>query len=245
MKDKVIAIDGLSYVGKSTIAQALAKLTHYPYINTGHMYRSVAKFVLDEGIPVEDKSNLIAVTRGIKIEFQNKQERLRTLVNGQDWTAAIDEEATIRFAPKIAAIPEIREILTQRQRQYAQKQMIIMEGRDIGTVVFPLAQWKFFISAGFEVRARRMHKRLSQEDKKKIRLDDPDFLERLRRLDGADLNRPVAPLRKAEDAVEYDNSNSPSEEEDAVILHYCLRHPDRIQNHFIAHTEETLRTASQ
>ena len=242
-KQKVIAIDGLSYVGKSTIARSLAKLTHYTYINTGHMYRGAARLALELGISPEDKTGLIRITEGMKLEFLNDGGDLKTMVNGKDWTKAVDDEAAIRFAPRLAAMPEIRTILTERQRQYAKSQMIIMEGRDIGTVVFPNAEWKFFISAGFEIRVQRMYKRLLEEEKKRFRWDDPKFLEKLTALDESDLNRPVAPLRKAEDAIEYDNSSSPTEEDDALILYYCLKHPAAVQKKFIAHSEETLNQA--
>ena len=243
MKQNVIALDGLSYVGKSTIAQSLAKLTGYSYINTGHMYRAVAKLALERGIPAGNVEVLSAMTRGMEIHFENSPVQPRTIVNGQDWTTAMDDDRTVRFAPQIAALPAIRDILTEQQRTMAQKTTIIMEGRDIGTVVFPQAKWKFFVSASFEIRARRMYKRLPPELKAKISLTDPAFLDKLRLLDESDLNRPVAPLRKAEDAIEYDNSTSPTEMEDALILYYCLHHPDAVENHFIPYGLETLRAA--
>lgn len=243
MKQNVIAIDGLSYVGKSTIAQSLAKLTQYSYINTGHMYRAVAKLALDRSIPAGDLERLLSMTRGMKIHFENSPVQPRTIVNGQDWTTAMDDDRTVRFAPQIAAIPQIRDILTEQQRAMAQKTTIIMEGRDIGTVVFPHAKWKFFVSASFEVRARRMYKRLPEELKAKISLNDIAFLDKLRLLDESDLNRPVAPLRRADDAIEYDNSESPTETEDALILFYCLQHPEAVKNRYIAHSPETLQSA--
>jgi cytidylate kinase len=243
MKQNVIAIDGLSYVGKSTIAQSLAKLMRYSYINTGHMYRAIAKLALGRGIPASDIKGLTAMTRDTRIHFENSPSQPRTIVNDQDWTTAMDDDRTVRFAPQIASIPEIRNILTEQQRAMAQKTTIIMEGRDIGTVVFPHAKWKFFISASFEIRVRRMYKRLPSEMKAKISMSDPAFLDKLRLLDAADLNRPVAPLRRAEDAIEYDNSNSPTEEEDALILYYCLRQPDTVRDRYIAHDPETLEKA--
>jgi cytidylate kinase len=183
------------------------------------------------------------MTREMKIHFENSPGQPRTIVNGQDWTTAMDDDRTVRFAPQIAALPQIRDILTEQQRAMAQKTTIIMEGRDIGTVVFPHAKWKFFVSASFEVRARRMYKRLPLELKAKISLSDPEFLDKLRLLDESDLNRPVAPLRKAKDAIEYDNSTSPTEIEDAMILYYCLNHPEAVKDRYIAHGPETLRVA--
>lgn len=224
-KQSVVAIDGLSYVGKSTIARELANLTGYTYVNTGHMYRAVARLALKRNILPEDREKLVQLTQSADIRFQSTNGILRTMVNGEDWTHAVDEEQTIQFAPTIAAIPEVRNILTERQREYAQKDVIIMEGRDIGTIVFPHAQWKFFVSASFEVRAKRMYKRLPQEEKKKISIRDENFLQRLRALDHSDLSRTVAPLKKAEDAIEYDNSESPDEIEDAWILYYVMNMP--------------------
>ncbi len=242
MTDNVITIDGLSYVGKSTIARSLAKLTGFTYINTGHMYRALAKLVLDHGL-MKDMKRLLHLANEMKFEFRYHSDGSHIIVNGKDWTAAVDDEAVVRFAPEIAVIPEIRNILTQRQKEYAHTKTIIMEGRDIGTAVFPNARWKFFVSASFEVRAKRMHKRLSPEEQSKTRLDDPMFLERLKRLDDSDLNRPISPLRKAENAIEYDNSLSPTEEEDALILFYGCQCPKEIINDYMAYSDATLQKA--
>lgn len=243
MKDNVIAVDGLSYVGKSTIARCLAKLTGYTHLNTGHMYRAVAKLVLDRRLDLNKLFRLLPLVEELNIEFIHDEKGSRTMVDGQDWTSAIDEQTTIQFAPRVAVIPEIRDILTRKQREYAKTQTIIMEGRDIGTLVFPHARWKFFVSASFEVRARRMFKSLKPEERSKIKLNDPLFLDRLRRLDDSDLNRPVAPLRKAADAIEYDNSLGPTEVEDALVLYYCLARPNEIINNFISYSDAVLKKA--
>ena len=245
MQENVIAIDGYSYVGKSTIARSLARRTGFTYINTGHMYRAVAKRVLDDRIPLEDKKNLLAMVENTTFEFRNAGKECRTIVNGLDWTTALDGDATIRQTPPIAAMLEVRDILTQRQREFASRQTIIMEGRDIGTIVFPKAQWKFFVTAGFEVRTMRIYKSLSPEEKKKVSANDAKFVERLKYLDQTDLNRTVAPLRKALDAIEYDNSGSPSEEEDAIILHYCMVGLEPNVSKLVRYSQEFLQNAQR
>ena len=120
-------------------------------------------------------------------------------------------------ASYIAKIPALREILTSLQRGYAERETIIMEGRDIGSEVFPDAEWKFFVTASLEVRARRMLKMMDAEERKKV-ADANELIPKVRELDQNDMQRAIAPLRQAKDAIVYDNSDSPTAEQDAQVL---------------------------
>lgn len=220
-KENVIAIDGVAYSGKSTIASALARLTGYHYVNTGHMYRAVARLALQKALDLRDPSQIANLARRMKFEFKNKGMDLQTWVNGINWTAQLDRYEIVQAASQIAAYPEVRKILTQRQRAFAGKKMIIVEGRDIGTTVFPKARWKFFIMASLEVRARRMIKLMSDEERK-AKPSLKVLVRRIHEIDERDRQRVVSPLRVAKDALFYDNSAIPSPEQDALILAYYL-----------------------
>jgi CMP/dCMP kinase len=221
---EVIAIDGVSYVGKSQIAKALSRLLGFSYVNTGHMYRALAKLALKDGVGADNKDLLLKILNKTSIEFSVRDEEWRTIVNNDDWTDALDHSEIVIFSSKIAAIPEIRWILTEKQRHYALKQTIIMEGRDIGSVVFPNARWKFFITATAEVRAKRMQKMMRNEIN--MGFSSTQLIEKVKGIDEADRNRKIAPLIEGRDALIYDNSESPSAEEDALILRYHINHCD-------------------
>jgi len=217
MSARVIAIDGPAYVGKSSISKALAELTGFTFINTGHMYRAVAKNCLDRGVSTEDESSVVAIAQEIRIDFKRAGADTLTWVDGEDMTHALNAPEIVLYASRIAKMPVLREILTSLQRGYAQRQTIIMEGRDIGSQVFPDAEWKFFITASLEVRARRMLKMMDPETRKKYS-DARQLIPKIRELDKNDTEREIAPLRQAEDAIVYDNSDSPTAAQDAEVL---------------------------
>ena len=227
MSANVIAIDGPSYVGKSTISKSLAELMGYTFINTGHMYRTIAKKCLDAKIASENRSVVCELAGKTDIQFRTTSEGTLTFVDGEDWTAKLGAAEIVLFASKIAPIPELRELLTAMQRTYAQKQTIVMEGRDIGSVVFPDALWKFYVTASKEIRAWRMYKLMTPEEKKAC-ADHHVLIPKIEELDDSDMNRAIAPLKKADDAIVYDNSDSPSEKQDALILQYYLTHGEEI-----------------
>jgi len=220
--DNVIAIDGVAYSGKSTIASALARLMGYRYVNTGHMYRAVAKLALDAGLDLADERQVAELARRMRVEFKNRAGELQTWVNGKNWTLRLDHYEIVQGASRVAACEEVRRILTKTQRSFSGKHMIIMEGRDIGTSVFPKARWKFFITASLEVRARRMVKLMSAAEKRK-KSPLKVLMRRVHEIDERDRQRTVSPLRVAKDALLYDNSRIPSPDQDALILEYYLR----------------------
>ncbi len=233
MKDKakVIAIDGPSYVGKSSISKALSELTGFTYVNTGHMYRAVAKKCLELRISAEDESSVIGIAQETQIDFKRAAADTLTLVDGNDVTHDLNAPEIVLNASKIAKIPALRVLLTSLQRGYAQKQTIIMEGRDIGSQVFPDAEWKFYITANLEIRASRMLKMMDDDARQKIK-DATVLIPKIKELDENDTNRPIAPLKKADDAIIYDNSDSPTAAQDAIVLNYYIKHFIEMKNNF-------------
>lgn len=214
---KVIAIDGPSYVGKSSISKALAALTGFTFINTGHMYRAVAMKCLRQGVSAEDEGSVTGIAKKTRIDFKRSGADTLTWVDGQDMTHALNAPEIVLCASRIAKIPALRGILTALQREYAERETIIMEGRDIGSEVFPDAEWKFFVTASLEARARRMLKMMDPEAHKKI-ADAIELIPKIQELDRNDRGRKIAPLRQAKDAIVYDNSDSPTAEQDAQVL---------------------------
>lgn len=219
MNDNIIAIDGYSYVGKSTIAQSLANQLDCVFINTGHMFRSVAKLSLKRKISATDVTRVTALAEDVQFNFVRSGKRCLTMVDGEDWTDVLDDVGIIEIASQIAKIAELRSVLVSKQRVFSKSEKIIVEGRDIGSVVFPEAKWKFFIKAGLDIRARRMGKVLRERSEN---LDMDVMKTKIQQLDEADLNRKIAPLTQAADAIVYDNSFSPTEDYDAFILKYYM-----------------------
>jgi cytidylate kinase len=205
----VIAIDGPAGAGKSTIASRLAKSFGYVNLESGAMYRALALKSLEAGVAVGDGAALLALANGSKIELQPTSEGNRVLLDGRDVSARIRERDVTDAASRISTHPEVREWMVSRQREMGVSGGVIMEGRDIGTVVFPDAEVKIFLDADSSVREGR---RVSQANAQ----DDPARAEKLkqelRERDRRDSTRAVAPLRAAEDAIHIDSSTLTIEE---------------------------------
>ena len=227
MSSNVIAIDGPCYAGKSTIALALARLTGYTYINTGHMYRTVAKEALQQGISLTDIEAIISIAEALSICFEQQDDSCRTIVNGEDLTDSLDSLQIASGAAQIASYTELRQVLTDMQRSYAAGKPVIFEGRDIGSVVFVDAVWKFFITASVEVRAKRMKKILMKTQNESLP-DMTTLMATIDERDERDQKRIIAPLKMANNAILYDNSDSPSAAQDALILQYYMNHISEI-----------------
>lgn len=224
----VIAIDGPSYVGKSTVARSLAAQLGYDFINTGHMFRAVARECVLKNVSVDTENKVVELADQLDIQFESSEKgSSRTLINGEDLTEGLERHDIMLLAAKVAQIGGVRNILTGKQRSYADKKTIVMEGRDIGSLVFPDAKWKFFITASMEIRAKRMYKIMDKNEKKNCS-DYRTLIPKLEEIDEADRNRKISPLRIAEDAIVYDNSDSPDEHQDSLILKYYITHKDEI-----------------
>lgn len=209
----VIAIDGPAASGKSTIANKVSEKLHIPYVNTGNMYRAVTLHAMQLGFtpdsPDIDEIVDLALSQ-IQLEYVNGTEgKLQLQLNGQIVNQEIRTPEVAANVSTIAAIPKVRKWLVAKQRQFAEMGMIVMEGRDIGTVVFPDAKYKFFLTATPEVRAKR---RLNQEGESLAGATVASVAAEIAKRDKMDMNREIAPLRQADDAFLIDSSDMKVEE---------------------------------
>jgi cytidylate kinase len=204
-----IAIDGPSGAGKSTVGRALAKRLRYLYIDTGAMYRAVALKVKEKALVLGDESKLSALVSSLHITFVGKGKETAVLCNGEDVTKAIRSPEMSRLASDVSRKKVVRDALVRKQREMATGGGVILEGRDIGTVVFPDAEIKFYLDANTEERGRRRFKELAE---KGMKVDFNDTLEEVRKRDHNDMSRAISPLRKAEDAFFIDSTGRTVEE---------------------------------
>ena len=216
-KHRSIAIDGPSGAGKSTLARALAKALGYLYVDTGAIYRTVGLQACRTGVDPEDRDGVIALLPGLDISLGYGEDGVqRMFLNGEDVSQAIRQHEISRYASCVSALPEVRAFLLDRQRQLAAEHDVVMDGRDIGTVVLPQADVKIFLTAAPEARARRRWLELQQ------RGEDTDYETVLRDVmdrDEKDTNRATAPLRQAEDAVLADTTQLDLEQSLDLLIH--------------------------
>ena len=198
-----IAIDGPAASGKSTTARIVAKRLGYVYIDSGAMYRAVTLKALQSGIPTTDTSRVAELAREADIQFVVDGENPRVLLDGQDVTEAIRSPEVNQHINPVAANPLVRNILVQKQKKMGKDGGVIMDGRDIGTVVFPDAELKIYMQAALEERARRRMKELHA---KGISITFEEVLQEIKTRDQADLSRSHGPLRKASDAIVLDTT---------------------------------------
>ncbi len=212
MKKIIVAIDGYSSCGKSTIAKALAKYAGYTYVDTGAMYRAIALFTLRNGLT--DDAAIIAALPQIEVGFVLVDGAQHVTLNGEDVEGFIRTLEVGNAASRISQIKEVRAFLVAQQQKMGEAKGIVMDGRDIGTVVFPKAELKLFLTASPEVRAQRRYDELVEKGEK------PDFeavLADVNDRDYRDTHRAESPLRQAEDAIVVDNSSMTREEQMNVI----------------------------
>ena len=199
-----VAVDGPSGAGKSTLSKAVAGELGILYVDTGAIYRTIGYYVFEKGIDPKDAPAVIAILPELDIQMRYGDDGLqRMYLNGQDVTTQIRLPQISMYASAVSAIPEVREFLLEMQRELARRSSVIMDGRDIGTVVLPDADVKIFLTAEAEVRAQRRAKELAE------RGTPTPFEEVLRDIQQRDYNdshRAAAPLRQAEDAVLVDTS---------------------------------------
>lgn len=217
----IVAIDGYSSCGKSTIAKALAKYAGYTYVDTGAMYRAVALYARQAGIGYSESDNgvLLAQLDNIHVGFVQTPDGQHVTLNGEDVESQIRTLEVGELASQISTIKEVRAFLVAQQQAMGEKKGIVMDGRDIGTVVFPQAELKLFLTASPEVRAKRRFLELQAKG------DNPDYEEVLRATnerDYRDTHRAESPLRQAEDAVVVDNSEMTREEQMEHIINVFI-----------------------
>ena len=204
-----IAIDGPSGAGKSTVARSLAKRLGYVYIDTGAMYRSLALRVKEKGIPPENELTLRQLALSIHIHFATEGGQTRVFCEGKDITEAIRTPEISRLASSISKQKGVREVLVQMQRKMGEEGGVILEGRDIGTVVFPGADVKFYLDAESDERVRRRYDEMVE---KGVKVDFKETQEELLQRDYNDTHRVHSPLKKADDAVFIDSTHRSVEE---------------------------------
>jgi CMP/dCMP kinase len=211
----IIAIDGPAGSGKSTVAKQVAKRLKYRYIDTGAMYRSVAWTAQKNGLDLADEETMAGIAKDLKIEFIPNTEGQSVLVDGENATAYLKNETVGKGAATVAAQKFVREALVARQRLIGEAGNVVMDGRDIGTVVFPQAEKKFFFVADAEERGRRRYEELKS---KNPGLNLKIIIEEIRQRDHEDCNRKHSPLVKAEDAMEVDTTHLGIEEVTEHVL---------------------------
>ena len=215
MSRLIVAIDGPVGSGKSTVARRVAELLGYAYLDSGAMYRAVAWKALRENTPFDCEEKLEALAGATSIDLVSTDGSYRVLVDGTDVTEQIRTAAVAQAASKVAVVAGVRTVLVSEQRRAAQRGGVVMEGRDIGTVVFPDAGLKIFLDAAVEVRAER--RRLEHAHKGE-RLEFSEVLEEVRQRDRRDRERAVSPLVRARDAVLVDNTAMGAEETARLIV---------------------------
>jgi len=215
-----IAIDGFSSCGKSTLAKQLAHHLHYTYIDSGAMYRAVALFVIENGLVQDgklDRDGLLKELDGIQIRFRHDDDtqRSHTWLNGRDVEHMIRDMEVSRHVTLVSPVPEVRAKLVKLQQELGKSRGVVMDGRDIGTVVFPDAEVKLYMTARPEIRAQRRYQELKGRG---VEVDYASVLDNIHRRDEDDTTRAADPLIKAQDAVEIDNSELTSSEQFDIAL---------------------------
>ena len=224
MKKLIIAVDGFSSCGKSTMAKSLAKTLGYTYIDSGAMYRALSLYCLRNGLlkgQALDEELLRKRLDKVKITFQNGGKGVsQTFLNGENVEREIRTMEVSNTVSMVSAVPFVREAMVDLQRKLSAGGGVVMDGRDIGTVVFPNADLKIFVTADTQVRARRRYDELVEKGQ-----PEPfeAILKNIELRDKLDQTRPVSPLKKAVDAIELDNGKITLEEQDAWLLEQVNR----------------------
>ncbi|WP_350289069.1 (d)CMP kinase [uncultured Croceitalea sp.] len=225
MRKITIAIDGYSSTGKSTIAKRLANALGYVFIDTGAMYRAVTYFALEKGLIANGKvdvDSLISSLSKIQLKFVPNPSlgKSEMFLNGDNVERDIRTMNVSEHVSQVAIIGEVREKLVALQQQMGEEKGIVMDGRDIGTVVFPNAELKLFMTASPETRANRRYKELLDRGEE---VTFEAVLKNVRERDYIDSHREISPLKKAEDAIEFDNSDMGLDEQFERVHNYTLR----------------------
>ncbi len=216
-----IAVDGPSGAGKSSLAKAIAAELHILYVDTGAIYRTIGCYARRKGVEAADTEAVIALLPEVKIGMRYDAQGLQhMLLHGEDVTEEIRLPEMSLYASAVSAIPEVRAFLLEMQRDFARKSSVIMDGRDIGTVVLPDADVKIFLQADVEVRARRREKELLERGTPR---PFDQVLAEMKERDYNDTHRAAAPLRPAEDAVIVDTSQMDFRQSEEALLDVIRR----------------------
>lgn len=212
-----VAIDGPAAAGKSTIANIVAQKFNFMYINTGAMYRAVTLMCMRQNISYTDVNKVCEITKSLKMHFEED----KLIVNGEDLTESIKHPTISNTVSNYAAISNVRKLLVKLQQQMAREHNVIMDGRDIGTVVLKNSPLKFFLTASVEERAKRRYNELSE---KNLSVNYDEILKDIIKRDHIDSHRSSSPFIKAEDAVEIDSSFLSLSEVVQIISSYIKKY---------------------
>jgi CMP/dCMP kinase len=215
LKKITIAIDGPAASGKSTTAKLVAHKLGYLHIDTGAMYRAITLKALDEKVDPDDRKEIVRIAETSTIQLDEKDGMTRVFLDGTEVTKRIRTQQVTRAVSMVSSYKAVREVMVQAQRGMAAQGGVVLEGRDIGTVVLPKAELKIFMIASVEERARRRKKDLVLVG---IEADEADLIKEIDARDRKDSTRETSPLRKAADAIELDTSNMTIDEQVQFIL---------------------------
>lgn len=200
----IVAIDGPAGAGKSTVAKLVAKELGFHYIDTGALYRALTLKIKRLKLDLKDEKNIVDIMKKTQLDLEYNNNRIKLMLDNEDVTEEIRKPYITNGVSEVAKIKQVRQIMTKLQRKLAENNNSVLEGRDIGTVVFPKAKWKFYVDASFKVRANRRFKELSEKNEKiNLRCVEEDLTTR----DRIDSTRKIAPLKKAKDAIFIDTTN--------------------------------------
>jgi cytidylate kinase len=220
----IIAVDGYSSCGKSTLAKGMARALHYAYLDSGAMYRAVTLYFLERNIDYTDADAVAAALQQIEIHFERIDGQNHTFLNGQDVERAIREMRVSEHVSPVSAISSVRRAMVGQQKAMGRRRGIVADGRDIGTVVFPDAELKIFLTADVDVRTSRRHLELAARG---IDAEWTEIRQNLRERDRIDSTRADSPLRQADDAVVIDNTLLSEEEQLEMSLALARKRIER------------------
>ena len=224
MGASVVAIDGPAGAGKSTVAKRLAVRLNFSYLDTGAMYRSVTLKAMRQGVALDNEDALAHMAKNTRLDLRgNPQSGLKVFLDGEDVSDEIRTPEVTNQTFYIARAPKVRAVMVELQRAIGSGTDVVIEGRDIGTVVFPKARFKFYLDASVEERAQRRFKEFRDKGKE-ISLEQ--VIDDVRKRDETDFNRSVGPLRKAEDAVVIDSTRMSIDE----VVETMARHVEKQKN---------------
>lgn len=213
-----VAIDGPAGAGKSTIAKRVAKEMNFIYVDTGAMYRALAVYFLDRNLDPEEKEKIAISCKDADVTICYEDGMQQVYLNGTNVTGRLRTEEVGNMASKTSAIPQVRAQLLELQRNMAKEHDVVMDGRDIGTNILPQADVKIYLTASVSERARRRYAELQE---KGVACDIDEIARDIKERDERDMNREIAPLRQAEDAVYVDSSDMTIEEVVETICKLC------------------------
>lgn len=218
-----VAVDGPAGAGKSTVSRRVAKILGLVYVDTGALYRAIGLYAIENGIDTKDEKAVTSVLKDITVDLDNSGGEQRVLLCGEDVTGNIRTGAVSMAASDVSSYPEVRAFLLETQKKIAREKSVIMDGRDIGTVVLPEADVKVFLTADAAVRAKRRFLELTE---RKEKVDYNTILAEINERDHNDKNRAVAPLKQADDAILLDTSEMSFDESIQALVNIIRKGTD-------------------